>query len=447
MKLDRVVIITILLITQCTKLCAQYSRFSLDLNAGIPYTFASINGSISTYGSAGLRYNVSKALSAQLQFSLGTLRGEQTVTGMSDPSEQVSNYTNFSNNFYAVSGRAALNLERVFKLRRILPRINPYLTGGVGYMFPDIVAKRVDGYERKFSPSNGVKPYYMGSVGLTLKYYMSPALDFNIGADYYIGANAYLDGLGFDKEPDSYIGAFIGVAYKFASSKSRQHVEWFNVVVKERVRSRERKKKKHDDTIPVIAEDKLEKPDGVISEEPVKADTALAVREVPPVVEEPTRAVEKEPVTPESQQKQPTVTPPAKTEPAPAGDKTPPTPAEAVKKEPAKEVVKAEPAKETETSQSETIPALNTINGVVAPPARYNVIVGAYAGPKYAYIFRDKMRKKGYQAAIFKSDINSKILRVCIVTTESKAEAIRELKKARKTVDPGAWIHIYKGTE
>lgn len=439
MKLDRVVIITILLITQCTKLCAQYSRFSLDLNAGIPYTFASINGSISTYGSAGLRYNVSKALSAQLQFSLGTLRGEQTVAGMSDPSEQVSNYTNFSNNFYAVSGRAALNLERVFKLRRIMPRINPYLTGGVGYMFPDIVAKRVDGYERKFSPSNGVKPFYMGSVGLTLKYYMSPALDFNIGADYYIGANAYLDGLGFDKEPDSYVGAFIGVAYKFASSKSRQHVEWFNVVVKERVRSRERKKKKHDDTIPVIAEDKLEKPDSVIAGEPVKADTALAVKEEPPVVDEPAPAVEKEPAV----VKQPTTTTtPVKTEPAPAGDKTPPVPAEAVKKEPAKETPVAQ-----ETSQNETIPALNTINGVVAPPARYNVIVGAYAGPKYAYIFRDKMRKKGYQAAIFKSDINSKILRVCIVTTESKAEAIRELKKARKTVDPGAWIHIYKGTE
>jgi len=86
---------------------------------------------------------------------------------------------------------------------------------------------------------------------------------------------------------------------------------------------------------------------------------------------------------------------------------------------------------------------LNKIENVVTPVATYNIIAGAYIGEKYADIFRDKMRSKGYQAAVFKSNLNSKIYRVCIFTSDDKSETVNVLRKVRSEIVPDAWIHVY----
>jgi TolA-binding protein len=98
-----------------------------------------------------------------------------------------------------------------------------------------------------------------------------------------------------------------------------------------------------------------------------------------------------------------------------------------------------------EVTTNELTKELNSIDGVVAPIARYNVIVGAYRGTRYAYRFRDKLRADGYNAAVFKSNINSKIYRLCAFTTDDKQEAISMMRQLRKTIDPEAWIHVYTG--
>jgi cell division septation protein DedD len=88
-------------------------------------------------------------------------------------------------------------------------------------------------------------------------------------------------------------------------------------------------------------------------------------------------------------------------------------------------------------------PTLNFIEGIQKPVSSYNVIVGAFRKSKNAYNFRNKMRRLGYQAAIFRSDIDSKILRVCIYSTNNQEVALKQVEKARAEVVQGAWVHVF----
>jgi hypothetical protein len=87
---------------------------------------------------------------------------------------------------------------------------------------------------------------------------------------------------------------------------------------------------------------------------------------------------------------------------------------------------------------------LNSINEITAPVDIYNVVVGAYTSAKFALIFRNQLRSKGYDAAAFRSSSNSRILRVCVISTPNKQDAFRVMRKVRAEIDPKAWIHVYK---
>jgi regulator of replication initiation timing len=87
---------------------------------------------------------------------------------------------------------------------------------------------------------------------------------------------------------------------------------------------------------------------------------------------------------------------------------------------------------------------LNSINEITAPIDIYNVVVGAYTSSKFALIYRNKLRSKGYDAAVFRSTNNSRILRVCVISTPNKRDALRVMRKVRAEIDPKSWIHVYK---
>jgi hypothetical protein len=87
--------------------------------------------------------------------------------------------------------------------------------------------------------------------------------------------------------------------------------------------------------------------------------------------------------------------------------------------------------------------SLNDIDGIVRPMGKYNVIVGTYAGAKYAYPFRDKMRKQGLQAALFKDSDRSKMVRVCIYYGDDRKEANRQLRLYMNKFNGQVWLHIY----
>ena len=82
---------------------------------------------------------------------------------------------------------------------------------------------------------------------------------------------------------------------------------------------------------------------------------------------------------------------------------------------------------------------------IVPPPYKYNVIVACYglSHAKSAFIFRDKMRLKGFEANVYKDAGNSKILKVATISTDDKATATQILRRAKKEIDPLSWMHLY----
>ena len=86
---------------------------------------------------------------------------------------------------------------------------------------------------------------------------------------------------------------------------------------------------------------------------------------------------------------------------------------------------------------------LNDIDGIVRPMGKYNIIVGTYAGSKYAYPFRNKMRKQGLQAALFKDSERSKMVRVCVYYGDNRKEANRQLRLYMSKFNGQVWLHIY----
>lgn len=478
---------------------AQNARFSLDLNAGIPLPLASIKSNITTYGGVGVRYNLTSALSIEGMLNMGTMAGSQTpaVPIPVYPNVDNENVANYHNNFVQYSLKGLVNLERVFGLRKVFHRINPYVTGGLGFINSSVSTNFSNGYQYKVNRS-----FFTGYVGLQFKYYINPSLDFNIGSEMNLTETYYLDGAATDKKYDYYLLNYVGVAYKFGARKDKQHIEWNNVILKDRIYIPHIEKRQgqpldaagnffifHKDSIALLQTQNRELQQKTVMLEQksaeqqkqidsmkqdmstmkVKVDTLQnqvsqmqeQMNKPPQVVYAPAPEKAPEPVKPTPPPA--TTQVPAKPKPKPAKSQLPQTPAQPEKVTAPEVTTKAPepkqpekveaPAKQKETPVITTVPEkpvetapvteLNQIDGVVAPIARYNVVAGAYAGEKYAFIFRDKMRAKGYEAAIFKSDINSKILRVCLFTTQDKEEAMRMMRKVRAEVDPKAWVHVY----
>lgn len=212
----------------CISVRAQQNatRLRLDMNAGIPMVIGSIPFSVSTYGGVGARYNVTKTFSAQLSFNIGTIRGKQSVRYSEAVEEKNGSYTKFRNDFYQYTLKGCVNLENLFKLRTFtgkFKKINPYLTGGIGYTGTfGIVAERYDGRLRSYDNIE----FWTVQCGAHVAYLINPSLDLNIGTDINLTQTYFLDGIPMDNKYDHLLMVYVGMSIKLGATKTKPHIEW-----------------------------------------------------------------------------------------------------------------------------------------------------------------------------------------------------------------------------
>lgn len=443
-SLYKIIFTTALLITFCIgDVYAQYkyTRFTVDANGGFSMPNTSITGTAGGYGEIGFKVATSRYLSGRLAFGAGTLAGSQDVEMITGTRDNVANYTKFNASYYYFSGSGLLNLERVFKLRnagRLFHRLNPYLVIGAGYMFPDIEVNRVDGQFKNYKEN---VRFIANNFGLDFKYFLSNRFDLSFGAEYKLVQTYYLDGAYSDKKLDGMTNAYIGLSYNIGANADRKHLEWFNLDGKEDIMfvpfNDDLKKGEEP-----IADNKEPNQDSVINNEiqvPSKVDSSIA---------QTTIITNDTVITPADIKINETKEEPIVVVPIPENVDTDTA---ATRKIGRHTDIKGQPVTKdaepkvavTPKSQPETVSSLNDIDGIVRPMGKYNVIVGTYSGAKYAYPFRDKIRKQGLQAALFKDSDRSKMVRVCVYYGDDRKEANRQLRLYMSKFSGQAWLHIY----
>ncbi len=411
----------------------RYTRFAADVRGGLSLPNTSISGTLGGYGELGLKFNGSRYLAGRLALGAGNLTGSQSVSAINGSKDNVANYTKYDATYYRVYGNIILNLERVFKLRdhgRFFYRLNPSIVVGSGYMYPDIKVNRVDGQFKNYKKN---VRFITNNFGLDFRYFLSNRFDLNFGAEYNLVQTYYLDGAYSDKKYDGMTNGYVGISYNIGANANRKHMEWFNldgkedvmfVPFKDELKDKEEEpiakkevETKQDIEPEIIPIDTAVTIDEKIATTTINDDTLTAPTEIKISTKEPLVVVEDTVVTykigrysdikgkPKTEQPKVVVTQP-----------------------------KNEPASGTN---------LNDIDGIVKPLGKYNVIVGTYAGPRYAYPFRDKVRKEGMQAALFKDSDRSKMIRVCVYYGNDRKEANKQLRIYQSKFGGQAWIHVY----
>ena len=583
--MSKIKYLTILFLLSSMCLHAQNRRLSLDVYGGFPAPLTFFSPSLSTYGGLAVKYNLIKEFSIGARFDIGTLSGKNgSVNSVAAFPADNNNYSSSTNNFYQYTLEGQIDLERVFGMRKFLHRINPYVVAGGGVINSTMSAAGLAGY-----PSRDYKGIssYTTYVGLIFKYYLNPTLDITVGTNFYTGQSFYLDAVPLDKKLDNYLLTNVGVSYKFGARKGKQHIEWTNVIIKDRLyvndyitdfekhvgepidaagnffifnkdtiaklqmqsvqlqkktaqleaksaelESKNSGQQKEIDsmqnqlkTIRVMLDtlqnkqyDNIETPADVAppaSATPqekaefaklqakkadiqsrtakLEAKTTLQQRkidsllnvsnnmhlvlrdmqdqvnklkqggkgisEVKAITEIPNAAAQTKivvPTTPETLTNSEKVAAKNERVKSAKGEKQQGGEVEANRGRSKQSIVKGKALLKNNqkgneavmeeggaTSVNASTSVLNNMNEISEPAATYNVIGGAYLNKKYAYIFRNKLRAKGYGAAIFRSSTNSRMLRVCFFSTEDKKEAIKMMRKGRTEIDPQVWIHVF----
>jgi hypothetical protein len=449
-------LLIVILFSIYAPLRAQTTKLSLEFTGGIPIPLTYFTPSVSTYGGIGLKYNILKEIAIGAQISVGSFSGKNNSANSTEaPQQDNNNYSSFTNHFVRYTLEGQVNLERVFNLRRSMHRINPYLTFGGGLVTSSATADKVNGTDRSYSENN----FYVYNIGLLMKYYLNPSLDFMLGANYNVSETYYLDAVPIDGKFDNYLMTYVGISYKIGARKDKQHAEWENVVLKDRIYIPDIEKRQgqpvdaagnffifHKDSIAKLQSQTLalegktaeletksiaqQKQIDSIQVEAKEMKTRMDTLESQMnQLKEQMNKQQAEPSKPDGKGVVAPIIVPSKgkttkgNKPVSAGQK-------AVNNE----------AQPLTPASSEN---LNSIDDITFPVAHYNIIVGAYLSHKYAMIYRNKMRAQGYQSAVFRSSANSKMLRVCVFSSDDKKEALAMMRKVRKDVNPQAWMHIY----
>lgn len=428
----------------------KYTRVSLEVNAGVSVPNTSITGSLGAFSELGVRVASSRYLSGRLSFGVGKLSGSQDVKELVFPRENIDNYTKFTTTYYSFSGSGMLNVERLLNLRnagRKFHRLNTFLVVGAGYMYPDVEVNRVDGQYKNYK--NNVR-FITNNFGLDFKYFLSNRFDLNLGAEYRLVQTYYLDGAFSDKKYDGMYNGYIGISYNIGANSDKKHLEWFNLDGKEDVIFVPFKDEpKKGDDVPIVNEDKPIR-DSLAMVEPDKPN------DTPDDTTDYNAGTKDLPLTPDTQEPKMVIKHDSNTtivisqsvvEDTVVSRKIGRhtdikgrviTKQDTTNKVQNPVVVSKEPAVVTTNTG-----LLNDINGIVPPMGKYNVIVGTYSGPKYAFLFRNKLRKEGFQAALFRDNDRSKMVRVCVYYGDDRKEANKQLRLYMSKFNGQAWLHIY----
>ena len=394
----------------------KYTRYSIDLNGGFSFPKTSISGTAGGLAEIGFRLAPSRYLSGKLAIGAGTLAGSQSVTNRTSTPDDVNNYTKFDANYYYFTGSGMLNLERIFKLRnvsRTFNRLNVFLIIGAGYMYPDIKVNRVDGQFKNYKKN---VRFIHNNFGLDFKYFLSNRFDLNFGAEYKLVQTYYLDGAYSDRVFDGMVNGYVGIAYNIGGNADRKHLEWFNLDGKIDIIYVPFKEEDKKD-IPIVKEnqkihDSLNLAQNNSIEQQVDSSAAIDP-DMEPIAN--TKELENDTTFKKT------------------GRHTD------IRYTTPKDSAKAVVAFPKKTKPS----TLNEVAGVIQPLGKYNVIVGTYKGSKYAYAFRNKLRKQGFEAALFKDSEKSRMVRVAVYFGDDRKEANKQLRLYMAKFNQQAWIHVF----
>ncbi len=78
---------------------------------------------------------------------------------------------------------------------------------------------------------------------------------------------------------------------------------------------------------------------------------------------------------------------------------------------------------------------------VELPQHKYNVIIASFRNFDYAQKYADMLRKKGYNVVLQKFTLRQDVMRVCILSTDDKCEALKMLRMAEASINPETWIY------
>lgn len=450
----------------------KYTRFSVDVNAGASLPRTSIPGSISGFGEIGFKGTLSRYLSLRASGGYGTAKGSRDVTQMVGKPESVDNYTKYNTTYTYLTGSAHINLDKIFRLRKEnggFKRLTPFLVIGSGIMLPDIKVNRFDGQFKNYSSN---LRFVTHNFGLDFNHFLSNRFDLVFGVEYRMIQSYYFDGAFSDKKLDGLINAHVGLSYNIGASADRKHMDWYNLDGQtDVIFAPEEQKKlpepisqnspKEDTTVALAIADKpIDTPEDTTNHA-VSEQENIELTEGVPSVKDTVVVAAATPVEPPATSKP--VEPVMAAEPVKPAQNTAAVPRKVgrhvdIRPEPIQPRVLVDKTDNTEkvavdqpvvNEKPATVEAsagdgsLNSIDGIVRPLGKYNVIAGTYSGSRYAYLFRDKLRKQGFEAALFKSSDRSKMVRVAVYYGNNKAEAMRQLRLYQSKFGAQAWIHVY----
>ncbi len=410
----------------------NYANLAADGTLGIPYLFSPVGHAFSSMLGLGIRYSFSNFIGLQFNYNRGSFGGSQAVAttptrGTGAP-QNVKDYKTRINQF---------TLRAVFNIRNInsepVSRVqwNHYASVGGGFIFGNQDVSYSDNSSTTDSKVYNKQGVQNIVVGYEARKYLTSSLDFIAGADYSLNQSRYFDGA-YDKSSlNSHIYPHVGVTYKIGTSKDKEHIDWsYGSYNNFKDRST------HIEQVPII-----EKP--VVQEIP-KIDTSYMVSTpvvsepvipTPPIIEEPKIEPKIEPVV------VPPVVEPVRTH-RPRYIPTPVVPQDIPRSTPRPRPYSRPSARPVTPSVSR--PVLSN-NEMAPPPAKYNVIVACYSINKVsvANAFKDKLKGMGFSPSIYHSTAYSKIIRMSVISTDNRSEALQALRRARKEVEPESWLYLY----
>ncbi|MBC7382653.1 MAG: hypothetical protein H7296_06600 [Bacteroidia bacterium] len=406
----------------------NYSKWAADFTVGIPYMFTPVGYSFTGMFGIGIRHSFSKSMGLQLAYNHGNLSGGQTVTALAPGTG--GNFTDaekvkdFSTKINQYTVKAFFNLRNLASEPGARTNWNHYAILGGGYIYGNQNVTFAD--DTKVSD---VKVYAKSGiqnivVGYEARKYLSHSMDLIAGMDFSFNQSKYFDAAPNKASLNSHLYLHTGVTYKIGTSKDKEHIDWSYGTY-----NNYKDKSIQIEQVPVI-----EKPS---AQDIPKIDTGMAVA---PLVVEPTPAqqpIEPTPVTP--------VPPPVVTPEVIPATPTPTPPQVARPVKPAPRAVRPSQRPTSPAIDNTTPSTYQATKDVIPPPMRYNVVVACYSVNKLsvAEAYRVKLEKQGFSPSIYRSTTNSQMLRMSVISTDDRTEAINTLRRARKEVEPQSWIYLY----
>lgn len=424
----------------------DYSKWAIDGSLGLPILLSPITYRVTGMFGLGLRHSFNNFLSGQFNFLYGNVAGSQATNGT--PPVGSSGYVReFSTTLSQITGRMLINIRSMIAEPSNRNMWNHYAVIGAGFTKATGDATFADNKsvkDAKLSLSPGIQTII---IGYQARKYINAHFDLIAGVDFNYNGSKYIDQAYTNTSIDNHLYFNTGATYKIGTSKDREHIDWAYQKY-----NNYKNRKAVLAQIPVIEKPVTEEPKIEVipvAEEPAPAsegsvtDSVIAVTQVASPVQDktvptaPTPELNPSPINQNVSVPAPASVSLKTTVQAPTI--TPATVSSAKKFE--EKIRNSAYLGQTNNKPKSYIASYD----VVPPPYKYNVIVGCYSVNKLtnAKNIQDQLALKGYSPSIYRSSTNSRMLRLAVISTDDKADAIRVLRKARKEIDPGSWIYLY----